>query len=82
MESTVFAALRDAIHDEVPAASAKVISGPNTGDELLIVYPDRVLGGLGSPAADEQALLRLQTMLRDGGTALLQLTRGFQCNRA
>lgn len=70
MDSTVFSALRDAIQNEIPASNAKVVSGPDTGNELLIVYPDQVLGGLGSPAADEQASRTLRAMLRDGGTTL------------
>ncbi|MDQ3547329.1 MAG: XdhC family protein, partial [Chloroflexota bacterium] len=65
--------MRDAIQDEVPAANAKVISGPDTGSEMLIVYPDRILGGLGSTTADEQAGRMLRTMLRDGGTALEEI---------
>lgn len=73
MDSTAFAALRDAINDEIPAATAKVVSGPDTGSELVIVYPDRVIGGLGSPTADEQAGRTLRAMLRDGGTALEEI---------
>jgi len=73
MDTTIYKALRDAITDEVPAATAKVVSGPDTGSELLIVYPDRVLGSLGSLDADEQAGDRLRSMLRDGGTALEEI---------
>lgn len=73
MQPTVFAALRDAIHNEIPAANAKVISGPDTGSELLIVYPERILGGLGSPTADEQAGRLLRAMLRDGGTKIEEI---------
>jgi xanthine dehydrogenase accessory factor len=73
MDSNQFAALRDAINDEIPAATAKVVSGQDAGSELMIVYPDRILGGLGSPAADEEAGRLLQTMLRDGGTSLIEI---------
>lgn len=73
MESTTYSALRDAIHDEVPAANAKVISGPDTGSELLVVYPDQVHGTLGSPETDEAVGRLLRAMLRDGGTALEEI---------
>jgi xanthine dehydrogenase accessory factor len=73
MDSNQFAALRDAINDEIPAATAKVVSGQDAGSELMIVYPDRILGGLGSPAADEEAGRLLRTMLRDGGTSLIEI---------
>ncbi|MGH9176583.1 MAG: XdhC family protein, partial [Vicinamibacterales bacterium] len=73
MQSIVFESLRDAIRDEVPAAIAKVVSGPDAGSELLIVYPNTVLGGLGSPAADESAGRTLRSMLRDGGTGLEEI---------
>jgi xanthine dehydrogenase accessory factor len=73
MDSTAFAALRDAINDEIPAATAKVVNGPDIGNALLVIYPDRVVGGLGSAAADEQAGRTLRTMLRDGGTSLEEI---------
>lgn len=73
MESTQYAALRNAIQGEVPAANAKVISGPDTGSELLIVYPDQVHGSLGSFQADESAGQMLRAMLRDGGSALEEI---------
>jgi xanthine dehydrogenase accessory factor len=73
MDSKVFSALRDAIQNEIPAAIAKVVNGPDIGSELLIIYPDQILGGLGSPAADEQTSRTLLTMLRDGGTSLEEI---------
>jgi xanthine dehydrogenase accessory factor len=73
VETTLYEHLRDAIAREVPAAVAKVIAGPGLGNELLLVHPDRVTGSLGAPSADEEALRALRPMLRDGGTAMLQI---------
>jgi xanthine dehydrogenase accessory factor len=69
MDTRVYAAVRDAIATEVPAATAKVVAGPDIGSTLLLVHPDRVLGTLGHPDADREALEVLRGLLRDGETA-------------
>lgn len=73
METRLYAQLRDAIAREVPAAAGKVIAGPGLGNELLLVHPDHVVGSLGDPPADEEALRALRPMLRDGGTSIVEL---------
>lgn len=73
METVAYAAVRDAIQSEIPAATAKVISGDNLGSELVLIHPDGSIGSLGSPSADESALRRLRSMLRDGGTAVEEI---------
>src|SRR5688572_22510611 len=73
METTAFAAVRDAIQAETPVATARVVVGADLGNELTLSYPDRTLGTLGSPTADEGALRLMRLMLRDGGTALEEI---------
>lgn len=73
METSVYSRLREAIRSEIPAAHAKVVSGPGIGSELLLVHPGESLGTLGSPAADEKTLRALRPMLRDGGTGRIEI---------
>lgn len=70
MEGTTYAALRDAIGAEVPAATAKIVTGEGVGRELVLTYPDRVVGSLADPGLDARVLERLRSMLRGGGTRL------------
>jgi xanthine dehydrogenase accessory factor len=73
MEMSTYAALRDAIRDEIPAATAKVVAGNNAGSTLVLIHPDRALGTLNSVESDNEALRILRKMLREGDTRLLDI---------
>ena len=73
METSAYSALRDAIQAEIPAASAKIIAGSRSGNQLVLIHPNRAVGSLGTADADEVALRRLRDLLRDGGTGLVEL---------
>lgn len=73
MQGTLYTTLRDAIANEVPAATARVIAGSLLGGELLLVHPSAVHGSLGDAAVDAEVLANLRTLLRDGGTAQLSV---------
>lgn len=67
MRPELYSALRDAIAAETPAATATVLTGDHAGNELMLTYPDTVIGSLGAAELDELVLDRLRTMLTDGG---------------
>jgi xanthine dehydrogenase accessory factor len=73
MDTSTYSALRDAIAREVPAATAKVVAGPNLGETIVLVHPDRAIGTLGQPDLDRQVTTLLRAMLRDGDSSLREI---------
>lgn len=73
MDGNAYRALRDAITSEIPAAAATIVSGEGLGSELVLTYPNRVVGSLADPVLDEQVAETLRAMLRDGGTGLEEI---------
>lgn len=67
MKIELYETLKTAIADEVPAASATVIAGSLTGNELVLTYPENVGGSLGDPNLDRAVIARLKELLVDGG---------------
>jgi xanthine dehydrogenase accessory factor len=67
MKSELYETLRTAIAGEVPAASATVIAGSQTGNELVLTYPANVTGSLGNDDLNEAVIARLKDLLIDGG---------------
>lgn len=73
MREDLYAALRDAIEEERPAASATVVDGEHIGGQLVLVHPDSVHGSLGSQDLDQAAVEHMRGMLRDGGAGAEQI---------
>lgn len=73
MKLSIYSTLRSAIEAEQPAVTARVVAGPDIGDELLLVYPDALSGGFRDAEAQRSALQLMQPMLRDGGTRLVEI---------
>ena len=63
----VFAALAQALHDDVPIAVATEVTGPRAGAKML-VGPGRTEGGLGDPALDAAVAAAARTMLEHAQT--------------
>lgn len=62
MSSLIYERLKTALSQDVPAAVATVVRGPNVGAKVLIL-PDEVLGTLGSPDLDALAVADARTLL-------------------
>lgn len=73
MNEERYAALRAAIASEIPAATAKTISGDNVGADMLLVHPDTLLGSLGDPETDSAVHALLAEMLREGDPRLVEV---------
>lgn len=73
MNAEVFQAVRAAIRDERPAAFATTIAGDDQGQYLALIYPDTVVGSLGSEEADREVLEQLRTALTDGGARSIEV---------
>jgi xanthine dehydrogenase accessory factor len=73
MNDERYDALRHAVDAEIPAATAKVIAGPNIGADMLLVHPDTLLGSLGDPEADARVRERLAGMLREGDPTQVEI---------
>src|SRR5690625_3755685 len=67
MRIELYETLRGAIADEVPAASATVIAGSQTGNELVLIYPEDIHGSLGDETLNSAVVARLKELLVDGG---------------
>lgn len=76
MQGTLYESVRDAISNEVPVATARVIAGPLLGGELVLVHPDELRGSLGDADVDAEVRSTLRRLLREGGTT--QVTVGEQ----
>ena len=62
MSSLIYERLKIALSQDVPAAVATVVRGPNVGAKVLIL-PDEVLGTLGSPDLDALVVADARTLL-------------------
>lgn len=73
MNAEVYLALRDAIESDTPAVAATVVAGDTRGAELLLTHPAAVVGSLGSPELNDEALTVMRQLLRDGGATSVDL---------
>lgn len=67
MKIELYETLRSAIASELPAASATVIAGSQTGNELVLTYPENASGSLGDDDLNKAVVARLKELLVDGG---------------
>ena len=67
MKLDTYSALRQAILESVPAATATCLSGDCEGQIVLLRAPDTFIGSFGDPALDEAVRSRLNSMVEDGG---------------
>lgn len=73
MRAEHYEALREAISAEIPAATARIVSGPGTGADMLLVHPGTLLGTLGDPDVDAKARELLSAQLREGDPGLVEI---------
>ncbi len=67
MNLATYQAIKQAIQEETPAASATVLTGSHAGQVMLISHPDVVTGSLGNEALTQSVLSSLKTRLNEGG---------------
>jgi xanthine dehydrogenase accessory factor len=73
MHTSRFEALRDAIVAEIPAATAKVVAGPDIGADMLMIHPGTVRGSLGDADTDARARELLIAQLQEGEPSLVEI---------
>jgi xanthine dehydrogenase accessory factor len=76
VDATVFPELPDvvaAIRDHEPVAVATVVDGPGNVGAHLVVWADRVVGGLGTTRLDAAVADDVRGMLDHGATGLLHI---------